>query len=203
MRRKSLSLITALAMVVAVVSPARSAIIPGFPAIGVDSGANQGPGILITIDAMGVASVSSTGNPPYDNIEDTYVGVINNYSGPISTIHLKSSTTIFGFDGDGIAAAFISPNVAGNGNDPSGYGGPNAFFTNILANLKEGDVNFINPIQPGGRDFFGLEERLDAASFVATPVGVRVPEPTSLVVFGLAMAGAAGFARKRKAKATA
>jgi hypothetical protein len=116
-------------------------------------------GTIITISNTGV-SVSSTGQGPYDGIEDTLVGVVNNSSLPIHALGLKSAQTVFGFDGDGIDTYGIPGNIF----DFTGYGGPNAYFTNIDPSLTSGDVNFITPIAAnGGTAYFSLEEAISNA----------------------------------------
>ena len=117
-------------------------------------------GVVITVTNTG-ATVSFTGQPPYDGIEDQLVGVINNSSRPIRSLELKSSVGLFGFDGDGIDTY----GIPGNALDSTGYGGPNAYFTNINSSLTAGTVNFIVPIAAnGGTSFFSLEEAITSAS---------------------------------------
>lgn len=67
------------------------------PAVGADTDC----GIIITITNTG-SSVSFTGQGPYDTIEDTLVGVVNNSNYSIHSIGLRSALPIFAFDGDGI-----------------------------------------------------------------------------------------------------
>lgn len=125
------------------------------PAVGQDTDC----GILITITTTG-ASLSLTGQGPYDGTEDTLIGVINKSSQPIRTLELKSALPIFGFDGDGIDTFGIS----GNTLDTSGYGGPNVYFTNINSSLTDGMVNFITPIAAStGTGYFSLEEQIGNA----------------------------------------
>ena len=99
-----------------------------------------GPEYLITFSDSGVTTMLNpvyTTNPgPYDGSDDTYFGVINNSSSAITHFVLSSATLdIAGFDGDGINASSYL-NIPNNPSDTSGYGGPNAFFTNIAANLQ-------------------------------------------------------------------
>ena len=73
-----------------------------FPAIGIDSG----PAIIITIGPDGAISMQTTGQPPYENSDDTYVAVINqaNSGVALQALELASNVEIFGFDFDGIGA---------------------------------------------------------------------------------------------------
>src|SRR5436190_2209535 len=116
------------------------------PAVGADIDC----GSIITItDAQ--TTVVSTGQGPFDGVEDTMVGVVNNSSQPVSTIGLRSIVTIFGFDGDGLSLF----GVPGNALDATGYGGPNAFFSDINPGLTDGTISFITPIAAhGGTAFF-------------------------------------------------
>lgn len=139
------------------------------PAVGNDTGC----GILITITNQG-ATVSMTGQGPYDGVDDTLVGVVNNSRLPVSSLQLQSSLDIFGFDGDGID----SYGVTGNGSDSTGYGGPNAYFTNISADQTSGTVNFITPIAAnGGTGFFSLENALNSATACSSVLNNAVPKP--------------------------
>ena len=104
----------------------------------------------------------------------------------------SSSQDIAGFDGDGINAS-IYLNIPNNPSDNSGYGGPNAFFTNIAANLESLTVNFITPIAAnGGTDIFSLEEPVAMNNIV-----VGTPEPSTWAMMLLGFAGM-GFVAYRK-----
>src|SRR5258708_38071 len=62
------------------------------PAVGADTDC----GVIITITDKG-ATVTGTGQGPYDGIEDTLVGVVNKSKIPIKALGLSSAKTIFGF----------------------------------------------------------------------------------------------------------
>ena len=139
------------------------------PAVGQDTTCR----IIITVTNSG-ATINLTGQGPYDGVEDTLIGVVNKSRLPVSSLGLKSSLTIFGFDGDGIDTF----GIAGNARDNTGYGGPNAFFTNISADQTSGTVNFITPIAAnGGTAFFSLEEALTSATACSTLINHAVPKP--------------------------
>jgi hypothetical protein len=126
------------------------------PPVGDDSDC----GVIITIDDSG-ATVTATGQPPYDGDDDTLIGVVNNSKLPITSLVLKSALNIFAFDGDGIDTY----GVEGNASDPTGYGGPNAFFSSISADATTGTVDFKEEIAPnGGTDYFSLENAIDSAT---------------------------------------
>src|SRR5258707_11040171 len=67
------------------------------PAIGSDSDC----GMIITITDSG-ATVTSTGQGPFDDDDDTLVGIVNKSSLPVRVIGLKATDPIFEFDGDGL-----------------------------------------------------------------------------------------------------
>lgn len=122
-------------------------------------GADTNCGIVITITDTG-SSVSFTGQGPYDGIEDTLVGIVNNSSQAIHSVRLTSALPIFAFDGDGIDAYSVPGNVL----DGTGYGGPNAYFTNINSSLTSGTINLVVPLAAGGgTGYFSLEEAIRAA----------------------------------------
>lgn len=138
-------------------------------------GADTTCGIVITITNTG-ATATPTGQGPFDGIEDTLVGVVNNSNIPIKSLILHSSLNIFAFDGDGIDS-FGAP---GNAIDTTGYGGPNSFFTNMSADGTFGTVNFIVPLAPnGGTTYFSLEEAIDSATACSTIINNSIKKQAS------------------------
>jgi hypothetical protein len=172
-----------------------------FPSFGSNT---LGPEDIITFNADG--SIVTALNPayaaamlpdpgPYDGSDDTYIGVINNTGAAITSFHLTSATQdIAGFDGDGINHY----GATGNATDTTGYGGPNAFFTNISADLMSVTVNFLTPIAAGGgSSYFSLEEPID----LNAPPIVGTPEASTWVMMLAGFAGMGFLAyRKRGAK---
>ena len=159
------------------------------PAIGADTDCQT----LITINADGSATVTSgLNNGPYDGIEDTLLGVVNNYGSAIGSIDV-SGNYIFGFDGDGQSY------YTGVFYDPTGYGGPGVSFTNIdMSTYNTGTVNFAGGIATGGTAWFTLEADVNAANFKITGIA-----PVPLPATGLLLLGGLGamFARKRRKSA--
>lgn len=133
------------------------------PAIGNDSEC----GAVIIIGSSG-ETIYYTGQGPYDGREDTLVGVLNQSGSPVSSIDLSSNLDIMNFDNDGITTYTITgttTTVGGNSMDSSGYGGPNAYYTNISNSNDAGTVNFITQVAAnGGTTYFSLENALQATS---------------------------------------
>ena len=97
--------------------------------------------VLITINPNGSLSVQiDPGIGPYDGVEDTLVGVINNSGATVFGISITGNG-IFGFDGDG----------ANGGN----YAGPGVSFSPLDANA--GTVNFLQGLNDKGFLWFSLE----------------------------------------------
>jgi len=156
-----------------------------FPAFGADSM----PGLLITYSNGGGIATSATGQGPYDGVEDTYIGVINNSNVTIFSQKLSSSQCIGCFDGDGIDT-FGSP---GNATDTTGYGGPNDWFTNNLGNTLT-VVYGPNGLAPGATDYFSLEEPVNLTN-------LSVPEPTTWAMMLVGVAALGGMLRMAGRKA--
>ena len=128
---------------------------PGFPGTSTTAPFNECPqigyaascGLLISVSNNGEqvlqdnnnAASGVTPNPgqqmPFDNIDDTLVGIVNTSSKPIYGIQLSGASTqtpIFGFEGDGIctyATGGSNTNGTGGGGSVGGAGEPPAGFT--------------------------------------------------------------------------
>jgi hypothetical protein len=163
------------------------------PAFGVATDCNT----VITVDSGGnlTAGAGASAAPTYDGSEDQLVGFINNSNSPISSIFLNGNgALLFEFDGDGIDTF----GATGNAIDITGYGGADAFFTNISPDLTTGTVNFISAIAPGGFTFFSLEEPFSASTPITGTPGTGVtPEPSTFLLLGTGVAGLFTSLRRR------
>jgi len=178
------SLILALGGVLINTAPA-SAQVPPFtqcPPVGVDTSC----AVLIVFNADGSrTTLVDPTQPPFDGIEDTLIGVQNNSTVSITMLGL-SGTNIFGFDGDGLCATFISPRPGGCPYGPTGYEGRQTTTpvastasgmgnTFTITNANNGTVNWGGGgIPPGGSAYFSLE---GPTSSVAPPL-----PPTNLTL---------------------
>jgi hypothetical protein len=162
------SLVGALVLAAVSSSNALAALYPQCPPVGDNLGCSQ----LITVSNSGPPVVTTDPAAPplgYDGSEDTLIGVQNNSRRAVSHLNLASPTNIFGFDNDGLCAAFawpsapivVPPGCPGlQGFGPTGYEGPGTSFSNISSNTLTGTVNFSPALQPGKSAYFGLEEAL-------------------------------------------
>ena len=168
--------------------------------------AGGGCNVVITIAANGGISTAVVNPNPYDGIEDTLVGVVNNSLSAVTSLAI-TGTGIFGFDGDGICL-FAAGGAAGDtwsgisssyctaaqlaGSDPGSYQGPTSTF--VVTNTSSGIVNFSGGILGnGGTSFFSLEEP-PTANLVVTS---GAPEPGTIFTLGGGMVALALVWRRR------
>ena len=134
------------------------------PAIGADASC----AVLIeaTNSATNVYDDPAVG--PFDGVEDTLVGVVNNSSRTLRSLSLSSNTDMFGFDADGICSGAYGPWTGSTGcpYGSTGYEGPGVSFSNIPSNSSGGIVNFAGGVAPGHTEYFSLEERLTARTVI-------------------------------------
>jgi RHS repeat-associated protein len=144
-----------------------------FPGIGID----KGPAVIITIGPDGAITIKNTGQLPYDNSDDTYVGVINQANSGVALESLQltddkdsnasdANNGIFAFEADGInSGSFNGANASGVGNTT--YEGPGTYFTDY-SDPDTGKVHFEdgsgNGLQPGQETYFSLEEVVTAVT---------------------------------------
>jgi len=139
-------------------APAASPPFTQCPAVGLDTSC----GVLLIVTDAGVTVLSDASQPPYDGVEDTLIGIVNQSTSPLSKLSLASNTDLFGFDGDGICTVTpAAPSCPATG--PTGYEGPNTSFSNVTANSSGGTVNFPAPLTQGQSTYFALEEALTAS----------------------------------------
>jgi len=182
--------ITALALpAVALSAPAGAAPISGTPSYDCPVvGQDNACGYLITVGPGDSATVTASGQGPYDASDDVLVGVVNDSDALVSSVQLSggSGNDIFGFDEDGICSetftgySYCSSLPAGS----SGYEGPDNTFSGISSDETNGTVNFTSALVPGAGTYFSLEQ----GPFTATSVGL---EP-DIVVAGSLIAGIEG-----------
>ncbi|MDQ2773606.1 MAG: PEP-CTERM sorting domain-containing protein [Acidobacteriota bacterium] len=171
-------------------------------------GSNTGCQFLITVNADNTTTVAedtvAPNNGPYDASDDTLVGVLNNSSKNVNSLPISSSTTIFGFEGDG--ACTQTPAPASCGSDSSGYGGPNATFSGISADTTSGTVNFPTGLAAGQSTWFALEDSLTLSQITPGTPGTgpgtgpssSTPEPGSLLTLGTGLLGLGLYIKRAK-----
>jgi hypothetical protein len=189
----------ALGLMAATPTPAQAGVCPAFTG-------SPGPGatdcnVLLTINAGGtVTSSNPSGTPNYDGSDDVYVGILNNTSKTLNHFLLHGSTSFGGSfggqDGDGMCqtsrfgTASLCSSAPQNGSHD--YAPNGVTFTPISA--SDGYVDFAGGLAPGGSGFFSLE-----APATAGNITISTPEPATLAILGLGLAGL-GLVRRRKAQ---
>ena len=133
-------------------APAAAATCPTF-------GFDTDCGLIITINPDGSLTITSTGQGPYDGVEDTLLGVVNhsgiNQPNISISIHVSSILTdAFGFDDDGIQTFGSLPPIGTPlGYVIKGYEGPDNYFANIGVGCTPGtvcgDIVFIGGLPSG------------------------------------------------------
>jgi hypothetical protein len=175
------------------------------PAVGSDT---NGCEYIITVTAVNgsgaatafTVALNAPDQGPYDAVEDTLVGIINNSGSVLKSITLPNTAGQFGFDGDGACIGGGTynpgPTAAQCLNGVFGVGGSGfddylsataTSFTNFAG--ATGTVNF-NNIAAGGTSWFDLEGALTANQLGG---GSITPAPSSLVLLSIGLAALAMF----------
>jgi hypothetical protein len=171
--------------------------------------AGGGCNVIITIAAGGTVSTSTPNSQPYDGIEDTLVGIVNNSSTAVASLTVSGSG-ISGWDGDGICL-FAAGGGAGDtwsgqssayctssaltGTDPQDYYGPNMTFS-AFSSGNSVTLNFSPALAAGATTFFSLEappQALTVGTPVPAPTTPTTPAPSSLILMMIGLAALAAF----------
>ncbi|HLM84702.1 MAG TPA: Ig-like domain-containing protein [Solirubrobacteraceae bacterium] len=111
----------------------------------------------------------------YEGGDDILVGIQNDSSAPISSMHLGvagSGQGSFSFDGDGLCTPG-GPPIPGecpfgpSATDPYDYWGPDAELVPDAESIDAGTVKFPEPLQPGQYTYFSLESFFGVATLTA------------------------------------
>jgi PEP-CTERM motif len=163
-----------------------------------------GCGVLITMGTSG-ATIAITATGPFDGVEDTTVGVINNSLKPLTSLTLTATDAsgAFGFEGDGIQT-FTSVNgvVIGSGGATT-YEGPTSTFSLAGVDAAGGGTLVVKLstaiAASGGSTYFSLEGN-PATAGGGISVGGAVPEPGTFGALGAGLLGLAGLVRCRRSR---
>ena len=133
-----------------------------------------------------------TGDPgPYDGVEDTYIGVVNNNANALLSV-VVGSPSAYGFDGDGACATILC-----SGGDSTGYGGPGVTFSSISAGPGQWHREFWSQWHRAWGNRLVLPRRTGLAKHLV----VGVPEPSTWAMMLLGFVGLGFLAHRRKSRA--
>jgi hypothetical protein len=153
---------------------------------------------------------------PYDNVEDTQVAVLNKSGSTLSSFTLSGPAGFLGFEGDGISntvgagggGTATGAGAPSNANDPSLYGGPQAYFTiggpgsSGIAGPDFTDttafVNLTGGLASGSSTYFSLELSPGTLGAGGITAGGTVPEPTSMALAATGIVTLLGFGWRRR-----
>ncbi|MGD0960772.1 MAG: PEP-CTERM sorting domain-containing protein [Methylomonas sp.] len=176
---------------------------------------NGGCNELITFNADGSSTTTYNNEINYDgnnsNGDDVTVGIVNDTTATMFSIYLNGNgSDIFGFEAISPDGGQIYDANFGSA-DPSlypagytittyeGYVGTGAvdYFSGIDPTSSMGYVNFVNGIASGQTAYFSLESSVDVTNPISATPTTAVPEPSTLALFGIGLAGM--YLRNRKA----
>lgn len=145
------------------------------PPVGADTSCET----LIVVTDAGTTIVTDPSQGPYDQIEDTLIGVQNDSSQILFSLPLNGTSEPFDFDGDGICGTDPNTGVpyvpapTGCPFGATGYEGLGVTFANISPDFSFGLAQFAGGIPPGGSGYFSLESNILTA--LAAPLVDPVP----------------------------
>ncbi len=172
MRRIGTLLIVSMAVCAAwlVPSSASAALYPQCPPVFHDTGCQ----FLVTVSPGGETIAEDPTQGPYEQSDDALVGVQNNSSAPISSIHLSAEDELFGFDGDGICLPGGAPLPEGCKVLPENASGEESVKANIGKECAyEGEVK-------KGKTEEALLEDCGFPAPAGEPAGVTFPTGLSI-----------------------
>ncbi len=174
MRGVAMRRVGALVVVVAAVlaawlapSSAGAALYSQCPAVYKDTGCQ----FLVTVTSGGETISEDPSQGFYEGSDDSLIGVQNDTSGPISSIHLSAEDELFGFDGDGIC-------------DPGGAPLPEGCTVQPYSNYAEKTENtnkgkecaYEGEVKKGKEATEEIEESCAFTPPAAEPAGLTFPE---------------------------
>ena len=168
------------------------------PAPCVAADQSNGCQYLVTFNADGSVSLTdqtAKNGTSYDGSDDVQIGVINNASTSLTGFNLTGSGVGDFESGDGSDGIDAYAKVV-NTKDPTGYGGPDAYFANNTGNSL--DVRFVTALTAGQSTYFSLEAPPSfGISARNNPPVSAVPEPASMTLVATGLLGLFTIRRRR------
>ncbi len=174
MRRIGALLIVSAAVCAAWLAPssASAALYTQCPPVYKDTGCQ----FLVTVTNGGETIAEDSSQGPYEGSDDALVGVQNNSSSPISSIHLSAEDELFGFDGDGICDPGEAPLPGGC--EVQQY----LSYSEKTENLNKGkECAYLGELKKGVAAKETIEESCAFKLPTAEPAGLTFPEGVTIV----------------------